>query len=761
MTEVNYRYIAFENDHTYLKTNNFSDDNFQLLQTSISTIDEPENDGTVSSKTSPTRKQQIKACKNKTNPIKINMDLQKSTSFYFHNTLHFPLSTDFKISQNTLPIQKMITGSSSSARPIQPKVSNTSNIVPVTQTQSNALLIPSQINFLKTKLQNITSENTLVKPTLPLIPQLKPFIKPIKSIKNKIVYDYKNNTCTIELATNLCQRLLSGENMFMCKKCDKVYTEHRDLLDHYMIHGKCETNPIVQEKDKRENIPITNVKKENRNVSKTIINSDKNVAKQTIPVIKSTLNSKKNKVVFQGECIMCHSVFPDLGEHIRTVHQNDLAKNKVNTFCCTTCGIEFDIKQQLRAHELSAHKSANVYTCEHCLKLFSCKEDLDTHIETHYSDIMKYLCPYCDAGFPNSNGLRTHLINHIGYDSPEYSTSETPVYQIEYSPTRPPEKLDQLISELDNVPEDIDDVYIEQVDDDNYQVSFRKGDEDNASSQINLLIDDKHEVDTELNNSTSEDNKKIIINEHQTSLLNKKRISYTVCRICMIIVSYSRIGRHMKKKHNNAAPYQCEICHAEFNRKHIMDDHRRKHTNNKPHKCTECSKCFTYKHHLNRHMMIVHNSGTLEKLFKCSVCDKAFSFKEYLTLHVNSRHKGKHYMCQVCGKSFSTNAALNKHQLCHTDERPFMCEHCGRTFKCKTHCDTHKKNMHPGDPQLTAPPEKFECELCKKLFSTKVYRDMHLKRHNGQGHQCDICYKLFVSKAHMQRHIKIMHRNTL
>lgn len=52
----------------------------------------------------------------------------------------------------------------------------------------------------------------------------------------------------------------------------------------------------------------------------------------------------------------------------------------------------------------------------------------------------------------------------------------------------------------------------------------------------------------------------------------------------MVIVSYSRIGKHMKKKHNNAAPYQCEICHAEFNRKHIMDDHRRKHINNKPHK---------------------------------------------------------------------------------------------------------------------------------------------------------------------------------
>lgn len=83
-----------------------------------------------------------------------------------------------------------------------------------------------------------------------------------------------------------------------------------------------------------------------------------------------------------------------------------------------------------------------------------------------------------------------------------------------------------------------------------------------------------------------EDNDKIINNQQQTSL-SKKRISYTVCRICMVIVSYSRIGRHMKKRHNNAAPYQCEICHAEFNRKHIMDDHRRKHTNNKPHKYDE------------------------------------------------------------------------------------------------------------------------------------------------------------------------------
>jgi len=195
---------------------------------------------------------------------------------------------------------------------------------------------------------------------------------------------------------------------------------------------------------------------------------------------------------------MCHSVFPDLGEHIRTVHHSDLTRNKVNIHRCTICGMEFDIKQQLRAHELSAHKSTNTHTCEHCLKYFLCKEDLETHIESHCGD-MKYLCPYCDAGFSNSNGLRTHLISHIGFDSPEYSTSETPVNQIEYSPTRPPEQFDHLFSELDNISEDGDNVYIEQVDDNNYQVSFFKDNVDNASSQIDLLTDDGYEIDTELN----------------------------------------------------------------------------------------------------------------------------------------------------------------------------------------------------------------------------------------------------------------------
>jgi len=90
---------------------------------------------------------------------------------------------------------------------------------------------------------------------------------------------------------------------------------------------------------------------------------------------------------------MCHSVFPDLEEHIRTVHHSDLTRNKVNINHCTFCSMEFYIKQQLCAHELSEHKYTHTHTCENCLE-YLIKEDLDTNIESHYDDIIKYPFPY-------------------------------------------------------------------------------------------------------------------------------------------------------------------------------------------------------------------------------------------------------------------------------------------------------------------------------------------------------------------------------
>lgn len=255
----------------------------------------------------------------------------------------------------------------------------------------------------------------------------------------------------------------------------------------------------------RERTLTDNVEKITVIESDEPVNDNTIVTKQTKSNFKPSVNPKKRKVIFQGECTMCHSVFPDLGKHIRTVHNNELNKNKVNKwvdnlkFHCYKCNMEFDIKQQLRAHELSAHKHTYEYNCDHCFKEFAFKEDLKTHVETHHNDSMKYLCPYCDAGFRYSNGLRTHLVKHISINNSDNSIIEIPDSPKELSSTRLPEHLNQLFTELDKVSEHADEIFIEQESDDNYRVDFRKDSEDNTSLQLNSLIDKNHKIDSELN----------------------------------------------------------------------------------------------------------------------------------------------------------------------------------------------------------------------------------------------------------------------
>lgn len=81
----------------------FFEQNLILLNTSclfiinIYIFFRPNNNAAVSSKTPSTRKQKNKVCSNKSNLMEINMDVQKSSLFFFHNTLNFPLSTEFKM----------------------------------------------------------------------------------------------------------------------------------------------------------------------------------------------------------------------------------------------------------------------------------------------------------------------------------------------------------------------------------------------------------------------------------------------------------------------------------------------------------------------------------------------------------------------------------------------------------------------------------------------------------------------------------------
>lgn len=90
-----------------------------------------------------------------------------------------------------------------------------------------------------------------MKPKLPLSLQDKIDIKPVK---NKKVNAYDNGVCTIKLSPNILKRIQSGEKLFMCMECDKIYTEHKDLLDHQQTHNKCNIKRIAPEKEMKYSI---------------------------------------------------------------------------------------------------------------------------------------------------------------------------------------------------------------------------------------------------------------------------------------------------------------------------------------------------------------------------------------------------------------------------------------------------------------------------------------------------------------------------
>lgn len=70
---------------------------------------------------------------------------------------------------------------------------------------------------------------------------------PIKSKSNKVLKDYVNGVFTIKLSPNLLKRVQNGQNLFMCVECDKMFTKHKDLLDHQMAHDKCSKKVVVSE----------------------------------------------------------------------------------------------------------------------------------------------------------------------------------------------------------------------------------------------------------------------------------------------------------------------------------------------------------------------------------------------------------------------------------------------------------------------------------------------------------------------------------
>ncbi|KAF1802093.1 hypothetical protein V8B55DRAFT_1476929 [Mucor lusitanicus] len=83
--------------------------------------------------------------------------------------------------------------------------------------------------------------------------------------------------------------------------------------------------------------------------------------------------------------------------------------------------------------------------------------------------------------------------------------------------------------------------------------------------------------------------------------------------------------------------FECDICHATFNRRYNLGTHIKTHDKNrrKDFPCHLCQKFFDRKHDLTRHISTVHNG---ERAYACSECPSTFSRKDAMVRHRMQKH---------------------------------------------------------------------------------------------------------------------------
>ncbi|KAJ8310037.1 hypothetical protein KUTeg_011902 [Tegillarca granosa] len=156
---------------------------------------------------------------------------------------------------------------------------------------------------------------------------------------------------------------------------------------------------------------------------------------------------------------------------------------------------------------------------------------------------------------------------------------------------------------------------------------------------------------------------------------------------------------HVRRSHNGARPYACEICKKTFGHAVSLDQHRAVHTQERLFECRECGKTFKRSSTLSTHLLI--HSDT--RPYPCPYCGKRFHQKSDMKKHTYIHTGEKPHKCLQCGKAFSQSSNLITHSRKHTGFKPFACEKCGRAFQRKVDLRRHVETQHLSIPRRLVP----------------------------------------------------------
>lgn len=309
--------------------------------------------------------------------------------------------------------------------------------------------------------------------------------------------------------------------------------------------------------------------------------------------------------------------------------------NSYHRYECALCGKSYSALSTLRIHQ-RLHVENKSFCCEFCTKSFDVECDLKAHNSVEHTKLFE--CGVCGKRFSRQSSWSAHNRVHKNFQ---------PHFKCNFCGKH-----------------------------------FRC--KSNLNVHLALHVDQKYVCEFCQKRFQSETELQVHRKNHEKS--------ENQCRHCeKAYSSRCHLNYHIRRKHQNIAPWQCQFCSESFGtapkyRAHIY----KMHDTPKPFKCKKCKRTFRTKHNFAIHET---KHKKLLMYFECDICGHQFMHKRNLYTHMRRQHTQNKGLNN--NKNNNSNGLIEKLPTQNTfDRNRYFCKECYRGFVYQNdalHC-THNAN---------------------------------------------------------------------
>ena len=245
------------------------------------------------------------------------------------------------------------------------------------------------------------------------------------------------------------------------------------------------------------------------------------------------------------------------------------------------------------------------FSCQKCDKTFPYASSLSQHVEKVHLKLKSYVCEKCGKGFNN----KVEFVNHQAQPSCNFLTSSDTTYT-----------CDKCEDTFNNV-----------------KGYIRHHEVMHGDFPANIETGPVHLCDEcpkiYLKQRTLEIHKRRV---HRGTLPARQSRKTYACPLCnKTFTSGNNMEEHIKVKHENNTPEQCDECNRSFGTPHALKTH--KYNMHRRSKCEICGQSLCNTFWLKRHLSTAHGI-TPQGSHQCSHCPLFFSSKGAKDNHVKKQH---------------------------------------------------------------------------------------------------------------------------